>query len=161
MTNEELCSDIIKSMASYNRRMYNYGKDYRTYGTDHLLRVDQIQIITIIGDHPNLNLRTLAEMTDTSVPTLSFQVNRLVSLNLLCKKRAENSQREIVISLTGEGKKAFDFHKDLDDEFFSKTIDGLKQYTSEELTIIKDFMKKLEKDDLVVTNIANTVMDKV
>lgn len=161
MTKEKLCSDIIKSIAAYDRRMYHYGKEYRNYGTEHLLRVDQIHIIAIIGNHPNLNLRTLAQLTNTSVPTLSFQVNRLVALKLLRKKRAENSQREIVINLTAEGKKAYDFHRKLDDEFFSKALDGLRKYTAEELAVIRDFMKKLDENDLVISEMTNTVMDQV
>lgn len=150
MTKQELCSSVIDSLNSYNRRMYQYGKSFRTYGTAQLLRVDQIQLINLIGNYEGINLRSLAELAVISVPTLSLQVNRLVKLNLIKKERAPNSQREIVIHLTQEGAQAYRFHQNLDDTYFSNVARGLCKYTEEELAVIYDFIHNLESKDLMI-----------
>lgn len=95
----------------YNRQMYEYGKDFRSYGTDKMLRVDQMSIINLIGDNPKCNLKLIAQSTDSNISTVSLQVARLVKLGLLEKHRSSMNQREIVLSLSGEGMKAYEFHK--------------------------------------------------
>lgn len=148
MTKSELRCAILGLIISYNRRMYQYGKDTRTYGTSQLLRIDQIQLINLIGDHPGINLRSLAELSQTNVPTLSLQVNRLVKLNLIEKKRASNSQREIVITLTADGQTAYQYHKELDEDYFTVVDKGLDRYTQEQLLVIYDFLHRMNDNDL-------------
>ena len=135
--------ETISLIMKYNRQMYEYGKDFRSYGTDKMLRVDQMSIINLIGDNPKCNLKLIAQSTDSNISTVSLQVARLVKLGLLEKHRSSMNQREIVLSLSGEGMKAYEFHKKLDQNWSDTVESLLSGYTKEELAVINAFLHQL------------------
>lgn len=143
MEKKNQIQETISLIMKYNRQMYEYGKDFRSYGTDKMLRVDQISIINLIGDNPKCNLKLIAQSTDSNISTVSLQVARLVKLGLLEKHRSSMNQREIVLSLSGEGMKAYEFHKKLDQNWSDTVESLLSGYTKEELAVINAFLHQL------------------
>ena len=143
MEKKNQIQETISLIMKYNRQMYEYGKDFRSYGTDKMLRVDQMSIINLIGDNPKCNLKLIAQSTDSNISTVSLQVARLVKLGLLEKHRSSMNQREIVLSLCGEGMKAYEFHKKLDQNWSDTVESLLSGYTKEELAVINAFLHQL------------------
>ena len=143
MEKKNQIQETISLIMKYNRQMYEYGKDFRSYGTDKMLRVDQMSIINLIGDNPKCNLKLIAQPTDFNISTVSLQVARLVKLGLLEKHRSSMNQREIVLSLSGEGMKAYEFHKKLDQNWSDTVESLLSGYTKEELAVINAFLHQL------------------
>jgi DNA-binding MarR family transcriptional regulator len=143
MEKKNQIQETISLIMKYNRQMYEYGKDFRSYGTDKMLRVDQMSIINLIGDNPKCNLKLIAQSTDSNISTVSLQVARLVKLGLLEKHRSSMNQREIVLSLSGEGMKAYEFHKKLDQNWSDTVESLLSGYTKEELAVINSFLHQL------------------
>ena len=143
MEKKNQIQETISLIMKYNRQMYEYGKDFRSYGTDKMLRVDQMSIINLIGDNPKCNLKLIAQSTDSNISTVSLQVARLVKLGLLEKHRSSMNQREIVLSLSGEGMKAYEFHKKLDQNWSDTVESLLSGYTTEELAVINAFLHQL------------------
>lgn len=143
MEKKNQIQETISLIMKYNRQMYEYGKDFRSYGTDKMLRVDQMSIINLIGDNPKCNLKLVAQSTDSNISTVSLQVARLVKLGLLEKHRSSMNQREIVLSLSGEGMKAYEFHKKLDQNWSDTVESLLSGYTKEELAVINAFLHQL------------------
>ena len=140
---EQLILDIIVNVAEYNRRMYDYGKNVRHYGTDQELRIDQIHIIDYIGRHPGCRLGTIAADTNTNLPTDSLQVKRLIKLGLISKKRSDQDQREIILNLTDDGLTVFNYHNEMDEQWMSSFSELLSTFNAEELTFINSFLKIL------------------
>ena len=143
MEKKNQIQETISLIMKYNRQMYEYGKDFRSYGTDKMLRVDQMSIINLIGDNPKCNLKLIAQSTDSNISTVSLEVARLVKLGLLEKHRSSMNQREIVLSLSGEGMKAYEFHKKLDQNWSDTVESLLSGYTKEELAVINAFLHQL------------------
>ena len=143
MEKKNQIQETISLIMKYNGQMYEYGKDFRSYGTDKMLRVDQMSIINLIGDNPKCNLKLIAQSTDSNISTVSLQVARLVKLGLLEKHRSSMNQREIVLSLSGEGMKAYEFHKKLDQNWSDTVESLLSGYTKEELAVINAFLHQL------------------
>ena len=143
MEKKNQIQETISLIMKYNRQMYEYGKDFRSYGTDKILRVDQMSITNLIGDNPKCNLKLIAQSTDSNISTVSLQVARLVKLGLLEKHRSSMNQREIVLSLSGEGMKAYEFHKKLDQNWSDTVESLLSGYTKEELAVINAFLHQL------------------
>ena len=143
MEKKNQIQETISLIMKYNRQMYEYGKDFRSYGTDKMLRVDQMSIINLIGDNPKCNLKLIAQSTDSNISTVSLQVARLVKLGLLEQHRSSMNQREIVLSLSGEGMKAYEFHKKLDQNWSDTVESLLSGYTKEELAVINAFLHQL------------------
>lgn len=148
MYKEDLCTKILELVVAYNRQMYEYGKSFRNYGTAKQLRVDQIRLIDLIGSDPGLNLRTLAEQTGNSIPTLSLQIDRLKKLELITKRRSETDQREIVIDLTEEGRRAYEYHQALDRDFIDRSTCCLMGQTEDQLETIAQFMRYMTDNQL-------------
>lgn len=139
----ELISQILDNTAEYNRRTFTYGKDSRRYGTAHKLRYDQVHLIDLIGKNPNCNLHSLVAVTDSSVPTVSLQVDRLKKLGLVTKCRSAANQREIEINLTDEGRLIYSHHEKLDREYNTSIIESLDKYTDDQLQTILSFLADL------------------
>lgn len=141
MTKKEKIEGILDFIAGYNRRQYEYGKEYRKYGTDHLLRHDQVHMIKHIGQNQDCNLRYLADTIGLGLPTVSLQVKKLEKMGLVIKRRSDTSLRELELNLTDAGWQVFHYHKDLDGRFVETTTDAMeKRYSSDELEIIHDFV---------------------
>lgn len=140
---ELIIPDIIEKLTAYNRRMYDYGKNVRHYGTEQELRIDQIHVIDYIGQHPGCHLGAIATDTDSNLPTVSLQVKRLIKLGLVNKKRSEQDQREITLSLTDKGTIIFQYHKEMDRQWISSFSELLSTFAYEELSSINVFLKTL------------------
>lgn len=143
MKKQDIVENILGVLASYNRRMYEYGKNHRHYGTKHNLRQDQIHLLSQIGKNPDCGIQFLAQETDAGVPTVSLRVNRLEKIGLICKQRSASSQREVEINLTEEGRQAYLYHEALDDAYFSHANEDLMKYTDEELEVVLKFLNML------------------
>ncbi len=137
---------IICQISEYNQKMYEYGKNVRTYGTQQELRIDQTHLIDFVGDNPNCRLCDIAAAMDMNVSTISLQVKRMIKLGLLTKKRSEQNQREIVLSLTQDGQSVFEYHKTLDERWASAFTNRLSSFTLTELDTIQRFMSILLDD---------------
>lgn len=148
MSKNEAIENVLSILAKYNRKMYEYGKKYRHYGTNHNLCQEQIYLIQQVGHNPNCSIRFLAAATSSNIPTVSLRVNRLVELGLLTKRRSEVTLREVEINLTEDGNKAYQFHEALDVNYFSDASKGLDRYTEEQLNTIYDFLYSLLQNDL-------------
>lgn len=141
MAKRAIIEEVLERVASYNRAQYEYGKEYRQYGTDHLLRHDQVHLLNQIGENPDCNLRYLADTLGLSLPTVSLQVKKLEKMGLILKRRSDVSLRELELNLTEQGKRVFDYHKALDQNF-DTVVTGLMldRYSEEEMKLILDFV---------------------
>ncbi len=143
MDKSERIQEILNLIAQYNRKMYKYGREFRSYGIKQLLRQEQIHLIEFIGKNPGCNLRFLSEQTGASVATVSLQIDRLRQIGLVAKRRSSVSQREVEINLTEEGNRAFLFHEKLDNDYFSRSTQQLNRYSDAELQTIHSFLNEL------------------
>ena len=144
MAKEQQIEKISAMLAAYNRSMYEYGKEYRTYGTEHLLRHDQVHLLNYIGNNPDCNLRYLADTTGLGLPTVSLQIKKLEKMGLVVKRRADANLRELEINLSEAGQKVFDYHKQLDMDFDAAvTAQMVSQYSEAELDLIHDFVSRI------------------
>jgi DNA-binding MarR family transcriptional regulator len=69
------------------------------------LSILQLRTLLVVDRHPPLNLSRLAALLDVSVPSASRLVDRLVEADLVDRGVAEHSRREIVLSLTAQGRR--------------------------------------------------------
>lgn len=144
MEKRNMIRGILEIIAEYNRVQYEYGKEYRQYGTDHLLRHDQVHLINYIGQNPECNLRFLADTIGLGLPTVSLQIKKLEKMGLVLKRRSDASLRELELNLTEAGWMVFRYHQELDERFVDSTMDVMNnRYSEEELKVVKDFAEHI------------------
>ena len=140
--------NIIAMIAAYNSDMYEYGKNVRCYGTSQELRIDQTHIIDHIGKNPDCNLKDIAEATDNSLSTVSLQITRLIRLGLVKKQRSKYNQREIVLSLTEDGQKVYEYHENIDKKWAERFLSRLEEFDDGEIAVIERFLDIIQDPNL-------------
>ena len=68
----------------------------------------QLRMLVVVDRHTPLNLSSLADHLDVSVPSASRLVDRMVEAGLVQRTTAEHSRREVALALTLRGRRALD-----------------------------------------------------
>ncbi|MFD5831350.1 MarR family winged helix-turn-helix transcriptional regulator [Lentzea sp. NPDC060358] len=69
------------------------------------LTYTQYVVMMTLWEEDGVDLRTLAERTLLDPPTLTPVVKRLEAKGLLARRRAEDDERRLVLTVTGEGRR--------------------------------------------------------
>ena len=94
----------------------------------------QLRTMLVVDRHSPLNLSTLAEHLDLSVPSASRLVDRMVEAGLVQRSTAEHSRREVALGLTLRGRRA---------------LDGLRRDRREAIAAVLKLMAARDRDALV------------
>ncbi len=101
------------------------------FGTGDLLFPSEIHIIEAIGKNYGSTVNELCRKFSVTKGAVSQIVNKLTKKRLLSKKRNPDFHKEIILSLTERGKKAFEgherLHRAMDEELYRKVLDFKKE----------------------------------
>lgn len=81
------------------------------YGTGDLLTPAEAHTIQAVGDNQGLNLTTLAGVMNVTKATMSERIQKLVKKGLLRKSKALDNRKEILITLTDQGRLVQEGHE--------------------------------------------------
>lgn len=116
----------------------------RDFGLGYELSMKEIHTIQYIGDQPSINVTALASKQGVTKGAASQMISRLVKKGLVIKEKAANSDLEIVLSLTAEGKKAYlghqAFHQLVEDKILALT----DKYSDEDFALFRKVLLDLE-----------------
>lgn len=116
---------------------------------DIILTRTEIHTIAAVGDHPNLNLTSLAKIQGITKGAASQMIYKLVDKGFIHKETSPNSDTEVCLSLTDLGKEAYtghqEFHKTTDDRFFQLLRNLPEEAAQQSLQILKAFDKMLDE----------------
>lgn len=140
--------DIGKASALMERIIHLYvqaEKKPRYYGTEHLLTRPEIHTINAIGDNPDINVTDLSKLQGVTKGASSQMIYKLVKKGFVTKNTSPNSDSEVVLGLTQQGKIAYEAHKayhiesneafflllkDMPDDAYNKMIELLESFES-------------------------------
>lgn len=74
------------------------------------LSAAQIHTIEVLGNHPNLRMKELAEKIGVTTGTMTVMVDRLEAKGLVERKPHPEDRRSYVVDLTDKGKRHFQEH---------------------------------------------------
>ncbi len=115
-------SELTKLMERIIHKYNRWESKKRRYGTGLLLSRAEIHTIAAVGDHPDINVTALAEILGITKGAASQMIYKLVDKGCVLKKVSPESDTEVVLNLTEEGKKNYDahmeYHRQTNDEFF-------------------------------------------
>lgn len=113
-------SELMERIGNKYNQFEN--KKHRNYGGVTLTH-REIHTIACIGDHPGLNLTTLAARQGITKSAASQMINRLRKKELVTKKMSTNSEAEIEIALTSIGEIVYtehqEYHKNANNQFLN------------------------------------------
>lgn len=104
-------SQIIELIGRIIHKYNQWDNKKRTYGTDILLTKAEIHTIAAVGDHPGLNITTLAQVLGVTKGAASQMIYRLVDKGAVEKRTSPDSDTEVVLSLTEDGQINYETHQ--------------------------------------------------
>jgi DNA-binding MarR family transcriptional regulator len=129
------------SFLRVTNKIARMAKSPADFGTGDLLYFSEIQIIDVVGNHPEVNITELSNILGITKGTASPVVNRLTRRGYLKKLRARGDGRVIYLQLTEKGQVAW---KGLEKQAKEYALEYTKVITSGEWAIFNDVITKLE-----------------
>ena len=112
-------SDLTSLMERVIHKYTQWEDKKRTYGTKLLLTKAEIHTIVAVGDNPNINITSLAEILGITKGATSQMIYKLVDKGVVEKKVSPDSDTEVVLNLTENGLINYQYH----DNYHKQTND--------------------------------------
>ena len=115
-------SDLTSLMERVIHKYTQWENKKRTYGTELLLTRAEIHTIAAVGDNPNINITSLAEILGITKGAASQMIYKLVDKGTVEKRVSPDSDTEVVLNLTESGLINYrahnEYHKQTNDTAF-------------------------------------------
>ncbi|MDN3697522.1 MarR family transcriptional regulator [Vibrio genomosp. F6] len=102
----------------------------------------QVHTIEVLGNHGHLRMKELANKLGITTGTLTVQVDKLVSANLIERLTDPEDGRAIVVSLTEEGQSIHQYHNQLHLNLMKELTRNISTEDGERLIAILSQMNK-------------------
>ena len=136
----EMMIDFLRLMNKFNK----LSKQTFDFGTGDVLYPAEVHVIDEIGKKNGETVTGLCKLFGVTKGAVSQIVGKLSRKGYVTKVRNENYGKEIILSLTPKGKKAFDAHiklHDAIDEDFARTLGDIHPKQVHQFT---DILKRIE-----------------
>lgn len=91
----------------------------------HDLSITEIHVIEAIGFTEGRNMSSVARDLDITIGTLTIAINNLLRKGYVNRIRSDEDRRNVFVSLTDQGGKAYRHHLEFHDEMIKTTISRL------------------------------------
>ncbi len=133
-------SQIIKLVNKY-KRLDSKALDF---GTGDLLYPSEIHVIEAIGKNLGNTVNDLCQRFSVTKGAISQIVNKLTAKRLVIKKRNPDYHKEVILTLTERGRKAFDGHERLHAFMDKKLYGTMMNINRDELKNFEDILQIIE-----------------
>lgn len=124
-------------------------KKKRCYGSDTPLSRAEIHTIAAVGDDSGINITTLAKRQGITKGAASQMIYKLIDKGFIIKRVSPHSDTEVCLSLTEQGKVAYDshtkHHETTNERFFSVLKDIPDDIGSKMEEVLREFDQALDE----------------
>ena len=124
--------DMVLAIVDLMNTGHKGGVDY---GTGHRLSPVEAHTIQAVGDNQGLNLTALATTMNVSKATMSERVKKLARQGLLRKSKALDNRKEILITLSEQGRLVQKGHEEMHRKMFKRFASHYGDQTPEQLDL--------------------------
>lgn len=140
---------IVRTMAVDFLRLVNkigkLDKQSFDFGTGDVLFPTEIHVIEEIGKGNARTGTELCRLFGVTKGAVSQIVGKLSAKGYVAKARNESFGKEVLLSLTPKGNKAFEAHRQLHDAMDDDFVTALEGVSPEQVELFSDVLKKIEK----------------
>lgn len=115
---DKLLSDTFNSILRIEERSLN---NRLTDG----LSIAELHTIAAVGLHESNTMKIVAERLDITMATLTAAVSKLERKGFVARSKSEVDRRQVLVSLTAKGRKAFRAHEAFHRKMVDAALDGL------------------------------------
>lgn len=99
------------------------------------LTIAEIHTLAAIGLHESVPMKTIGARLGVTLATVNAAVNRLEQKGRVTRMRGEQDRRQVLVSLTSDGRKAVRLHDAFHRKMVERALEGLTQ--EEEAALVK------------------------
>lgn len=118
LTLDDLFSGTFQSVMNIEERAL---KSRFTKG----LSLTDIHTLVAVGLHEKNPMKVAAARLDITLATLTVAINRLEKLGYVRRERSERDRRQVLLSLTTDGRKAYRAHRLFHEKMIGAALEGL------------------------------------
>lgn len=129
---EELADLFVRVVNRYNEME----KIPYFTGTDLVLHRSEVHMIDAIGKNQDINITKLSKLQGITKAAVSKMVRNLVKKGLVTKSLSPETENEVVLNITDEGKKVFEIHREYHERLngeFTGIFSGMSEQTLDDL----------------------------
>ncbi|MHB8139066.1 MAG: MarR family winged helix-turn-helix transcriptional regulator [Smithellaceae bacterium] len=145
----EMIIDFLRLMNKFNK----LSKQTFDFGTGDVLYPAEVHVIDEIGKKNGETVTGLCKLFGVTKGAVSQIVGKLSRKGYVKKVRNENYGKEIILSLTPKGKKAFDAHIQLHDAIDKDFVRALGDIPPKQVEQFTDILKRIENHVDVYINL--------
>ena len=101
---EEVCIAIFRSVVRAHHRLLSLGS---SIAADFGLHIAQLNVIDMLGKLGPITMGELSKTTFISPSNTTHTVKKLEVAGLVTRQRSADSERKVMVALTGEGEQLF------------------------------------------------------
>jgi DNA-binding MarR family transcriptional regulator len=142
---QTLVNCLVKSffdVAAYYSRLINNPAPIDIYGG---LNSREVHVLAHLGKNPNINVTELAGIFSVTKGAMSKTISHLTSMNFIEKSVAEESGRELKLSLTDKGKNIFDRHEAKTMSNNTTLYERIDNLNISQLAAVAQFLEEMNK----------------
>lgn len=115
------------------------------------LTIAELHTLVAIGLHEKNPMKVVAERLNIRVASLTAAINKLEAKGFVERYRSEKDRRQVLVSLTTRGRKAFRaherFHKRLVDDVLETLTDDEERVFMKALSTVKTFFDRMDQEN--------------
>jgi DNA-binding MarR family transcriptional regulator len=116
----------------------------RKFGIDIPLYPSEIHTLQVIGDHPESNVRAVADRLGITPGAASQTITKLSRRDLVTKVRGLKNEKEVHLVLTSPGQTAYEAHESIHEMVFQKISERIGPLTPENVRFLEHVLHAVE-----------------
>ncbi|MFA9464666.1 MAG: MarR family winged helix-turn-helix transcriptional regulator [Velocimicrobium sp.] len=121
----------------------------RLYGSNITLSRSEIHTIAAVGEHPEMNVTTLANMQGITKGAASQMIYKLVDKGFVQKSVSPTSDTQVCLTLTEQGRVAYgshkEYHETTNEQFFALLREIPEDVSKQMEYLLEEFDKSLDE----------------
>lgn len=127
------------------------------------LTIAELHTLVAIGLHEKNPMKVVAERLNIRMASLTAAINKLEAKGFVERYRSEKDRRQVLVSLTTQGRKAFRaherFHKKLVDDVLETLTPDEERTFMKALSTVKSFFDRMEEENEQYVMSARAVLE--
>jgi DNA-binding MarR family transcriptional regulator len=117
--------DILELAAELRVAIMRTSRILRTQATSDVVSPGQNSVLSVLGKRGPLTMRQLADVEHVQAPTMTRTVNHLCDNGLVARAEHPTDGRQVIVSLTDEGRKVLEDSRRLRAAWLAGRLEGL------------------------------------
>lgn len=141
----EITRKMMMQFIRVNKKFQKFDKNPIELGMGQKLYPSEIHILDAIGNGTGNNVTVLSQKFGITKGAVSQVVNKLHEKNLIKKEKNPGNAKEIILSLTDEGRNAFKIQDDQNKNFEYEFFNYFKNLKQDEIDSFFEIMDKIDQ----------------